>query len=231
MLTEEELIKRKKARIRKMLCPVIGQTALIVCDMQRSFMDPEASLAVEPAWDILPVIKRLVEFCREANIPVIFTEFVADPEKIQHLCIEPFGPECLPPVEGEPTGWGYPSGNSNIGMSGPECPDTIDELKPLPDELVIQGFTYDKFYETNLDMALRGKGIEYLIFTGMMADICLGDTLRSAFMHNYRITAVRDAITTIWPDILEAMFDIWERKYALMMTSDEVIGELKKQLL
>lgn len=230
MLSQEELIARKKARIFKMLRPVPGQTALMVIDMQYSFMDAQASLAVEQAWEVLPVIKKLVKFCRKVDIPVIFTEFVADPGKVNHLCIDPFGPECLPPVPGEPTGWGYPSGNSNLGMTGPENPDTIAELKPLPNELVVQGFTYDKFYETNLDMALRGMGISYLIFVGIMADICLGDTLKSAFLRNYRITAVTDGITTIWPDILKAMFDIWERKYALLLTSDEVISEINKQL-
>ncbi|HEY61937.1 MAG TPA: cysteine hydrolase [Anaerolineae bacterium] len=197
--------------------------------MQRSFMDPEASLNVPTSWEILPVILKLVNFCREVKIPIVFTQFVADPGKVNHLVIDPFGPECLPPIPGKPTGWGYPSGNSNLDIKGPENPDIIEELSPHPEDIIIHGYTYDKFYQTNLDMTLRGLGINYLIFTGMMADICLGDTLKSAFNRNYRITAVRDAITTIWEDVLAIMFDIWERKYARIAESDAVIAEIQAQ--
>jgi ureidoacrylate peracid hydrolase len=229
MPTIEELNEQKQERIHNALRPVLGRTALLVVDMQRSFMDPKASLCVPTSWDILPVVKQMVDFCRSIDIPVIFTEFVASPQA-QHLCIDPFGPECLTPEPGQPTGWGLPSGNSNLGMQGPECPDTIEELKPRPDELVVRSFNYDKFHETHLDFILRGWGVQYLIFTGMMADICLGDTLKSAFARNYRITAVTNAITTIWPDILNAMFDIWQRKYARLVVSQEVIAELREQL-
>jgi nicotinamidase-related amidase len=133
------------------------------------------------------------------------------------------------PEPGQPTGWGIPSGNSNIGMTGPEAPTIIDELKPRPGDLVIEGYTLDKFYGTPLDLALRSRDIRYLIFTGMMADLCLGTTLFSAAMREYRVTAVRDAITTIWPPILDAMFDIFERKIARLLTADDTIAEIKEQ--
>ena len=197
--------------------------------MQRSFMDENASLRVPQAWDILPTVKKMVDFCREVGIPVIFTEFVAQPE-LPNLRCDPFGPEHLMPEPGAPTGWGLPSGNSVIGMEGPESPDTIDELKPLPGELVVRGYTLDKFYGTPLDLALRGRDIRHLIFVGMMADLCLLATLFSAAMRDYRCVAIRDAITTIWPHILEAVFDIIERKIARVMTSDECIAEISAQL-
>jgi nicotinamidase-related amidase len=136
----------------------------------------------------------------------------------------------MTPVPGEPTGWGHRSGNCIVGTKGPESPDTIDELKPLPGELVVQGFSVDKFYGTNLDLALRGQDIRYLIITGIMADICVNATLFSASIRDYRVTALTDCITTIWPNILEAVFDIWGRKFARLKTSGQIIKELKEQL-
>jgi nicotinamidase-related amidase len=59
--------------------------------------------------------------------------------------------------------------------------------------------------------------------------LCLGTTLFSAAMREYRVTAVRDAITTIWPPILDAMFDIFERKIARLLTADDTIAEIKEQ--
>jgi biuret amidohydrolase len=225
----EELIAQKQARINEFHRMLPSRTALLVIDMQKSFMDPEASLAVPQAWDILPRIINTVDFCREANIPVIFTEFVAGPE-VPCMRGDPFGPEHLVTAPGEPTGWGHPSNNSIIGTPGAENPDTVDELKPLPGELVVRGYTLDKFYGTPLDLALRARDIRFLMFTGMMADLCLGATLFSAAMRDYRVTALTDCITTLWPNILEAMYDIFGRKLARLMKSDEAMEEIRSAL-
>jgi biuret amidohydrolase len=229
MLTREELIARKHARIDAVHRSDPRRTALLVIDMQRGFMDPEASMLVPQAWDIVRPIKAMIDFCRGARIPVIFTEFVAAPA-VPSLRGDPFGPEHLLPRPGVPTGWGFPSGNCMVRTQGPESPATIDELKPLPDELVVAGHSVDKFYGTPLDLALRGQDIRYLIITGIMADICVNATLLSATIREYRVTALTDCITTIWPHILEAVFDIWERKFARLMTSERAISDLEAQL-
>lgn len=225
--TQEELVSRKLRRIDELHRFVPGRTALLVIDMQRSFMDPEASLAVPTSWDILPNVKRTVDACRELDVPVIFTEFVAGPE-VPCLRADPFGPEHLPAVEGQPTGWGLPSNNSIIGTEGPESPDVIDDLDPQPGELIVKGYTLDKFYGTPLDLALRSRDIRYLLMTGMMADLCLGATLFSAAMRDYRVTALTDGITTLWPNVLEVMYDIFGRKLARLQTCDEAIAELRE---
>jgi nicotinamidase-related amidase len=229
MATIEELHAKKLARINEVHRLIPSRTALLIIDMQRSFMDPESSLGVSQAWDIVPGIQKLLDFCRNSGIPAVFTQYIASPE-IPCLRVDPFGPEHLPAAPGQPIGWGLPSSNSIIGTEGPENPEIIDELKPLSGELVIQGYTLDKFYGTPLDLALRARDIRYLIIVGSMADLCLGSTLFSAAMRDYRVTAVTDCIATIWPNVLEVMFDIFGRKLARLMKHDQVIEELKSQL-
>ena len=229
MLTLNDLISRKAARIDETHRFDVKRTALVVIDMQRSFMDPEASLYVSTSWDILPPIKKMVDFCRSSHIPVIFTEFVAAPE-VPCLRKDPFGPEHLVAEPGQITGWGYPSSNSVLGVEGPESPDTIEDLKPLPGEPVIRGYTLDKFYGTPMDLILRSMDIRYLIMTGMMADLCVAATLFSAAMRDYRVTALTDCIATLWPEIQHAVMDIFGRKLARLQTSDQAIQELESQL-
>ena len=229
MQSHEELVASKQARINAIHRMDPRRTALLIIDMQRSFMDPKASLSVPQAWNVVPPIRSLLEFCRKEGVLVIFTEFVASPT-VPCLRVDPFGPEHLPAVPGQPTGWGFPSGNSNPGASGPEDPATIDELKPLPTELVVRGYTLDKFYGTPLDLALRAQDIRYLLMTGIMADLCLGATLFSAAMREYRVTALTDCTATMWPNILEAVNDIFGRKLARLMTSAEARKELEEQL-
>lgn len=225
MPSPEELISRKLERIRETHRMEPGRTALLVIDMQRSFMDPKSSLYVPSAAGILPPIKGLVELCRGRRIPVIFTEFTSAPE-VPNLRKDPFGPEHLAPAPGQPTGWGMPSGNSMVGMKGPESPETVTELAPRPDEVVIKAYGLDKFYGTPLDLVLRAADIRYLVVTGMLSDLCVAATVYAATTREYRVTVITDGITTIWPEIQKAVLDIFGRKLARLLTSEEARAEL-----
>lgn len=225
MPTHEELVARKAARIQEVHRMDPRRTALLVIDFQRSFMDPSSSLFVPTSWDILPPVRELVAFCRGARVPVIFTEFTSDPA-IPTLRKDPFGPEHLAPAPGQPTGWGLPSGNSMIGMQGPESPQTIDELKPLPGEVVIRAHGLDKFYGTPLDLVLRSLDVRHLMVTGMLADLCVAATVYAATTREYRVTAITDGITTVWPEVQRAVLDIFGRKLARLLTAAEAREEL-----
>ena len=205
---------------------VPGKTALLVIDMQHGFLDEGASLAVASAWEMVPRIASLIEACRAKGAPVIFTEFVYA-DNVPCLRGDPFGIEHLP-SEGE-TGLGIPSSNCLIGHNageGVESADTIDELKPRPEELVIRGHTYDKFYGTPLDLALRSQGITHLLMTGITADVCVNATLIAATQRNYRVTAITDAVDSPWPELPEACFKIWRPKFARLKTTEEVREEI-----
>ena len=227
MLSAEELQAKKDARIEELHRFVAGRTALLVIDMQRAFVDQGAALEVPQAREIIPNIRRLITCCREVDVPVIYTGYVYG-SSVPCLRGDPFGPEHLPPQPGAPTGWGMPSGNALLGQEGPNSPEIIEELKPLPTELVIQGHAYDKFYGTPLDLALRSRDIRYLILTGVTADICVNTTLMSATTREYRVTAVTDGTTTLWPHVLEVCFDIWKRKFSRLLDTERTIAELRE---
>ena len=205
---------------------VAGKTALIVIDMQHGFLDEGASLAVEAAHDIIPNISELIDACRSKGAPVIFTEFVYA-DNVPCLRGDPFGIEHLA-SDGSP-GFGSKSSNCLIGNNagtGVESADTIDELKPTPEELVIRGHTYDKFYGTPLDLALRSQGITHLLMTGITTDVCVNSTLIAATQRNYRVTAITDGCASPWPELHEACLKIWQPKFARLKATAEVLDEL-----
>ena len=205
---------------------VAGKTALIVIDMQHGFIDEDASLEVAAARDIIPNISKLIDACRSKGAPVIFTEFVYA-DNVPCLRGDPFGIEHLA-SEGSP-GFGSKSSNCLIGHNagtGVESADTIDELKPAPEELIVRGHTYDKFYGTPLDLALRSQGITHLLMTGITTDVCVNSTLIAATQRNYRVTAITDGCASPWPELHEACFKIWQPKFARLKTTAEVLDEL-----
>jgi ureidoacrylate peracid hydrolase len=226
----DELLNRKQQRIDELHRLEPGRMALLVIDMQRGFLDPGAALEVPPGRDIIPNLRRLIAACRRNGVPVVFTEFVYSPA-VPSLRGDPFGPEHLPARPTEPTGFGLPSSNCLIGPEAPQGPnaaDTIPELAPRPDELVVRGHTYDKFLGTPLDLALRSRDVRCLLVTGILTDVCVNCTLLSAANRDYRVTAVTDGVATLWPELQQACFTVWRRKFARLRATDEVVVELER---
>ncbi|MGA2255504.1 MAG: isochorismatase family cysteine hydrolase, partial [Thermoguttaceae bacterium] len=109
---------------------------------------------------------------------------------------------------------------------GPNSGEIIAELSPTPGELVIAAHTYDKFYGTPLDLALRSQDIRFLLITGVTTDICVNSTVLAAANRDYRVTVVMDAVATLWPEIQQACFDIWRRKFARLRTTAQMVEVL-----
>ena len=205
------------------------RTALVVVDMQRGFLEPGAALELPAGRELIPNLQLLITTCRRVGIPVIFTEYVyATSVPCQRG--DPFGPEHLPARPGEQTGYGLPSDNCLI----PPLPDqgansagTIAELAPEPGELVVQGHTYDKFYGTPLDLALRSRDIRCLVMTGIVAELCVNCTLFSAANRDYRVTAVTDGIKALSDESMDACCQIWQYKFARLRTTQQVVAEIE----
>jgi ureidoacrylate peracid hydrolase len=229
MTSLEETLAANQARIDQVHRCVSAETALLVVDMQRGFLEPGAALEVPAGREIIPNIRRLIDTCRAKTIPVIFSEF-AYSTSVPCMRGDPFGVEHLPARDSGPSGFGYPSGNCQIDPGsgeGVNSADIVAQLAPRPGELIVRGHTYDKFYGTPLDLALRSRGIRYLLITGVVTDICVNATLVSASTREYRVTAVTDGVATLWPDLQQACFTIWKRKFARLRTTDEVVEELR----
>jgi nicotinamidase-related amidase len=109
---------------------------------------------------------------------------------------------------------------------GPESAATVDALAPRADELVVQAHTYDKFYGTHLDLALRSQGIDRLMVTGVTTDVCVNATIIAGATRNYRMIAVPDGMATIHDHIHESCLQVWENKFARIAALNEILDEM-----
>ena len=195
-----------------------ASTALLVVDMQRGFLDPGEALEVPTARETVPAIRALIETFRAKDRPVVFSEFVYS--EAAPLLVGALHPEHRRGAPGAPRAFGAPS--SNCHEDDPSVA-TVPALAPRPGELVIRKRWYDAFAGTPLDGALRARGIDTLVVTGTMTDICVLATVVGAFNHEYRVTVVEDAVSTLWPEIQRATLDIIGRAYGRVAASKDVI--------
>jgi nicotinamidase-related amidase len=70
--------------------------------------------------------------------------------------------------------------------------DIIDEIKPLPNEIVIDKHRWSGFYETSLDLILRSLNIKHLIMGGFVTDGCLMTSVFDAYARDYQVNLVKD---------------------------------------
>ena len=195
--------------------------ALLVVDMQKGFCYPGKQFySSENIKQLVPAISTLLEYFRGNNLPVSFTEF----------CLFQGLPENLSgrlwQCERD-----YDEGGERCCYVGDPSTETIDELKPLPGELVIQKRGYDAFFGTDLDYCLRTKGIKTLIVVGVLAEQCILSTVSSAFHYEYEVTLASDCTRAIYDDVKDATLRLIDYGFGNVYTSADIIRilEAKKE--
>lgn len=73
----------------------------------------------------------------------------------------------------------------------------VDELIPLPGEMIIEKHYGDAFEATDLAAALDENQINHLVICGAQSDACVISTLFGSFVRGYDTTLVGDAHTTV----------------------------------
>ena len=74
----------------------------------------------------------------------------------------------------------------------------IEELKPLPDEIVVQKFSHDCFYQTTMEQQLRRLDLrpcrERIIVTGIGSNNCVYHAVIGFHVRNFFVTVPEDCI-------------------------------------
>ena len=195
----------------------VRNPALLVVDMQNDFVRVGAALEVADARATIGANKALIEFFRARGLPVVYTKFITFPAPV---LLWEWSPQALPPTK---CCWkGHRRLYPDIGREE-ECTAVIDELAPLPGEHQIEKFNYGAFHATTLEPVLRSLGVESVIVTGTVTQICVEETARQAFHHGFRTTLVRDAVSSFAPDLHAATLKNFASKFGWVEDSAAVM--------
>ena len=197
--------------------------ALIIVDMQNDFVREGAPLEVPEARATIPQHRRLIAFCREASIPVIYTRYLAGPCR---TLVWEWTPQLEPPVHACQRGHKRFYADVNRTL---DCADVIDEIYPQAGDYLVDKYGYGAFHNTNLEDILRSLGVESLIITGTVTQICVEETGREAFHHGYKTTLVSDAVSSYLPDLHDATLKNFALKFGWVSRTEEVLQALSER--
>jgi len=194
--------------------------ALLIVDMQNDFVRVGAPMEVPQARDTISQHQQLIQHFRKARLPIVYTRFLAGPNP--RLLWE-FSPKIAPPTLACHAGHKrfYADVHKTL-----ECIEIIDELAPKPEDVVIDKLGYGAFHGTKLDDTLRQGGVESLIVTGTVTQICVEETAREAFHYGYKTTLVSDAVSSYLPDLHAATLKNFGLKFGWVSTTNEVLQAL-----
>ncbi len=151
------------------------KTAVIVVDMQNDFAREGGALYVPATKETIEPIKNLLKKARSSGTLVVFTQDwhrKDDPEF-----------KIWPPHT----------------IQGTEGAQVIADFEPSDKDYFIKKRTYDAFYGTDMDLLLRQNGIQNVVITGTVANICVLHTAGKARLHGYNLIVARDGISALTP--------------------------------
>ena len=79
----------------------------------------------------------------------------------------------------------------------------IDDLAPLPKELVIDKSGKGAFYATVLDEQLKERNIKYLVIVGVTTEVCVESTVREANDRAYEVLVLDNCVASYNQDFHE----------------------------
>jgi biuret amidohydrolase len=180
----------------------LDKTALIIIDMQRDFLEPggfgetlgndvsRLVAAVEPCRTVLAAARRcgmLVIHTREGHRPDLSD---APPAKVERG---------VPSLR-----IGAPGPMGRILVRGEPGHDIIPALCPAAGEPIIDKPGKGAFYQTELELMLRNRGIENLLVCGVTTEVCVNTTVREANDRGYRCIVLADCCASYFPQFHEA---------------------------
>jgi nicotinamidase-related amidase len=99
---------------------------------------------------------------------------------------------------------GDPGPNGRILIRGEHGHDIIDDLAPIPGELVVDKPGKGSFHATGLHDYLLASGITSLVVTGVTTEVCVHTTVREANDRGYECLVLSDCVGSYFPAFQEA---------------------------
>jgi nicotinamidase-related amidase len=195
------------------------RTALVNIDMQNVFLAEDQVFGNEHARAIVPQVNALSHAMRGAGTPVIWT-------RQTHTFEAPFAP----------ADWQYDTARPGVADAiaalqiGAPGHALFPAVMASPVDLVVDKYRYGAFScpAGALAKSLERLGVEMLIVTGTLTNVCIESTAREANMAGYKVIVVADATAAVTDAEHNAALLNLRLNFADVRRTREVLGMIRK---
>lgn len=202
-------------------------TALLMIDMQRDFVEPggfgEAlGNDVNLVRSAIAPCQKVLYAARQAGIMVIHTR-EGHRSDLSDCPLAKL-------TRGGKTFIGEPGPKGRILIRGEKGHDIIPELYPLESEPVIDKPGKGAFYQTDLHLILQNHNIKTLIICGVTTEVCVNTTVREANDRGYECIIPEDCVGSYFPEFQEYALKMIKAQGAIfgwVSNSENIIAGLR----
>ncbi|XP_028789430.1 probable inactive nicotinamidase At3g16190 [Neltuma alba] len=172
-----------------------ANTALLVIDMQRDFIEDGRPVVVKGGKAIVPNVVKAVEVARQHSMLIVWVVREHDPlgRDVELFRRHLYGAGVVGPT-----------------IKGSEGAELVDGLVIKEGDYKLVKTRFSAFFATHLHSFLQGAGINSLVVTGVQTPNCIRQTVYDAVALDYQpVTVIVDATAAATPEIHHAnLFDM-----------------------
>jgi nicotinamidase-related amidase len=194
---------------------VPGRTVLVNIDDQNDFLHPEgwyakSGIDISHMQRVIEPTKELVAECRSHGVPVVWTRHGTHG-------LEDGGPFMrLRPFLRE--------GGLRIGTWGYEI---LEELEPRAEDWYVAKSRLSAFFQTNLELVLRGLGAQTVLLTGVLTNQCVGATCKDAMFRDFEPIVVEECTGTTLPHLHGPAIEMISVGWGQVNTLPQTLSQLR----
>jgi biuret amidohydrolase len=164
-----------------------GRTAIVAVDLQNDVVGADGAFA--PSFraevertNLIPVAAGVLDGARAARVEVVYSRAAFQPGYPELVANIPLFTDIA---------------RSGCLVDGTAGAAIIDEVAPHDGDVVLTHHRVSCFHGTELDVVLRGAGIDTVVLAGVATNLAVESTARAGADLGYRILVVSDACSTI----------------------------------
>jgi ureidoacrylate peracid hydrolase len=197
-----------------------ARTALVVIDLQHAFMNDTIGFAAVPAArDIVPAVNRLAAAVRETGGGVFWIKMTHD----ERCCGEwSVAHELLTPD--------YRSKRIAALSEGTLGHELWPKLDVRPEDEIVKKYRYSAFMPgtSALPDRLRSRGLDTVLITGTVTNVCCESSARDANMTNFRTIMVSDGNAALSQEEHDASLTGFYDTFGDVMDTEMIIAGLRR---
>jgi ureidoacrylate peracid hydrolase len=194
---------------------VPGRTVLVLIDLQRDFLHPDgwyatSGIDVSHMRGVIEPSRRLLAAARAAGVPIVWTRhgYKDGSDGGPFMQLRPF----LRDGGLRQGTWGF---------------DIHDDFDVRPEDWIVEKARLSAFFNTNLELVLRGLHAETVLIGGVLTNQCVAATSKDAMFRDFKPIVVAECTGTTLPHLHDPALEMIRVGWGEVRSLDETMADLE----